>query len=207
MRVLSHIREVFREEGMQATCFRILKHVLRLLYYRENYLIYSKCIKNINNQYYYGNNQFLVIKNITDIENIPSDKIHALDSLKYELNNHIINGGMLFCVIVNKAIAHQSWVTTCSDNRIDPVSPFIKYDRAAYIGRCETASNFRGKGLYPQVLLAICGVLAEKGVEEALLTVLPDNHSSISGIKKAGFREKGRGRLDVLLGNCFWKEL
>ena len=143
----------------------------------------------------------------SEIEAAPHDVIEALAPARKRLERHLAREGMLFCVIMNRIIAHESWVATRACTTVDRIAPHLKYERTAYIGRCETLAIHRGKGLYPHVLLTICGSLAKKNFAEAVLTVAPGNQSSIAGVKKAGFREKGEGVLITLLGMSFWRQV
>jgi RimJ/RimL family protein N-acetyltransferase len=55
------------------------------------------------------------------------------------------------------------------------------------ICNCFTYAQYRGQGLYPQLIQGACHSLAAQGFERAIITCDPDNAASIRGIEKAGF--------------------
>jgi len=68
------------------------------------------------------------------------------------------------------------------------------------IGPCVTAPISRGRGIYPMMLSAICRDRRMQGQRRAYMVVNVDNHASIRGIEKAGFRQIQRKTLTRLLG-------
>ena len=56
------------------------------------------------------------------------------------------------------------------------------------IGNCFTLPAWRGRGLYPRLLVATCQHLSSQGHRRAIITCAPDNLASVRGIEKAGFR-------------------
>lgn len=54
-----------------------------------------------------------------------------------------------------------------------------------------TMPEWRGKGIYPDALRRLCGVLAEEGVRHLWIYAEEDNAASLRGIRKAGFEEHG----------------
>lgn len=67
------------------------------------------------------------------------------------------------------------------------------------IGNCFTLPAWRGRGLYPRLLVATCQHLAAQGHSRAIITCAPDNLASVRGIEKAGFRRVRTVRSLVLL--------
>lgn len=200
--------EIMREEGCTAVLARALVRISRIIYHRERYLIFSRNVKDLEGTHGFAHLPVVSLSTPSEMETSPHDVIEAVAPVRKRLDRHLVQEGMLFCVIMNGIIAHQSWVATRAFATVDRIAPHLmKYDRMAYIGRCETLPVCRGQGLYPHVLLTICGVLATKGFAEAVLTVAPDNQSSIAGVKKAGFREKGEGELITLLGKSYWRQV
>lgn len=57
------------------------------------------------------------------------------------------------------------------------------------IGNCFTWPAWRGRSLYPRLLMATCRQLAAQGHRRVIITCAPDNHASIRGIEKAGFTQ------------------
>jgi len=68
------------------------------------------------------------------------------------------------------------------------------------IGPCVTAPSYRGRGIYPMVLAAICRDRRRLGQRRAYMVVNVDNHASIRGIEKAGFQRTQRMTLTRRLG-------
>ena len=207
MRVVRRIREIMREEGAIAVFAKALARISRGIYHHEHYLIFSRTFKDLEGAHGPAGLPVVSLSSPSEMETAPHDVIEAVAPVRKRLDRHLVQEGMLFCVIMNGIIAHQSWVATRAFATVDQIAPHLKYERSAYIGRCETLPACRGQGLYPHVLLTICGVLATKGFTEAVLTVAPDNQSSIAGVKKAGFREKGEGELITLFGKSFWRQV
>lgn len=56
------------------------------------------------------------------------------------------------------------------------------------IGNCFTLPAWRGRGLYPRLLVATCQHLVAQGHSRAIITCAPDNLASVRGIERAGFR-------------------
>lgn len=108
-----------------------------------------------------------------------------LESSPWELNCHLYDGAEDFFVYKNSdgTIAHISWLYY-QDNP----------NRLIYLGKdeCEvkyslTFTQFRGKGIYPAILVKIQNYLKEKKCRRVFICVEKNNLSSIKGIGKAGF--------------------
>ncbi|MEI6314197.1 MAG: GNAT family N-acetyltransferase [Syntrophus sp. (in: bacteria)] len=199
--------EVVREEGAIAAFVRAFARISRFIYHREHYLIFSRNVKDFEGAHGSADVPIISLITTSEMEAAPHDVIEAVSPLRKLLNRHLMREGMLFCIIMNKIMVHQSWVATSACKTVDRIAPHMRYERTAYIGRCETLPACRGQGLYKHVLFSICGVLASKGFVEAVLTVAPDNQSSIAGVKKAGFHKKGEGELITLLGISYWRQV
>jgi GNAT superfamily N-acetyltransferase len=68
------------------------------------------------------------------------------------------------------------------------------------IGPCVTTPAYRGRGIYPMMLSAICRDRRTQGQRRAYMVVNVDNHASVRGIEKAGFRQTQRMTLTRVLG-------
>lgn len=73
--------------------------------------------------------------------------------------------------------------------------PFLK-KRDFEVGPCFTAREYRGKGLYPYVLMQIAKqeLLEDNGL---YLMINTENEASIRGVKKAGFKPLALMKRDV----------
>jgi len=67
-----------------------------------------------------------------------------------------------------------------------------------------TLPKFRGRGLYPAMLRFISSSLFSEGIESIFISCYDYNTASIKGIKKAGFREIGRGVVRKRTGKGLW---
>lgn len=82
--------------------------------------------------------------------------------------------------------------------------PFMKKNDYE-IGPCFTASEFRGKGIYPDVIGHICSHLSDASGTFYMI-VDDDNQPSIRGIEKAGFVRVGTVEKTKLLKRFVMKE-
>jgi RimJ/RimL family protein N-acetyltransferase len=80
----------------------------------------------------------------------------------------------------------------------NPKFPFLGPDDFE-IGPCWTDPEFRGMGLYPNMLHRITGDLRGK-VERLMIFAEADNEASLKGISKAGFLPVGQGKKVGLMG-------
>jgi len=72
------------------------------------------------------------------------------------------------------------------------------------IWNCVTLPKFRGHGLYPAMLRFISSSLISEGVESVFISCYDYNMASIAGIKKAGYREIGKGIIRKRTGRGVW---
>lgn len=97
-------------------------------------------------------------------------------------------GAALFFILMDKELAHLSWVSMNSDACVfDPIFQKLRFPRAGYIGPCFTSPQHRGRGLYPYALIRICQFLKESGRDRAFIATKISNIPSIKGILRAGF--------------------
>ena len=96
----------------------------------------------------------------------------------------------------NGAVGHISWIYYKNDpNRILDLGGNegeIKYSL--------TLPQFRGRGIYPAILVRIQSYLKEHGYKRVYICVKDDNLASIKGIEKAGFKYIARINLVKILG-------
>jgi hypothetical protein len=107
------------------------------------------------------------------------------------------NDELGFYAYSGDSIVHHSWVIL-GRNIIVPglknKNPLFEIDNtSAYIHYCITASDWRGKGIYPFVLTEICRIMDKQFKRKRIfISVTGNNHPSIKGILKAGFKEYGK---------------
>lgn len=193
-----------RRDGVSGVASKCLAWLCRIFYEKGDYLVFEHDLRPTDFTPRAPNITVTAVCSAGDLERLSGAIRETLESAGRRLGSHLENGGMVFCVVIDGKLAHQSWVSTRLPSEVDPVASHLDYDRLAYIGACETVPEFRGQGLYPLVLSRICDALRSRGFSRGMLTVSPDNGSSISGITKAGFRPAGQGRLTRCLGRYSW---
>lgn len=80
--------------------------------------------------------------------------------------------------------------------------PFLDSDDYV-IGPCQTVKAFRGQGYYPRVLRYIA-MLPEYAGRNIYIFVNEDNHASVRGIEKAGFKFCGTLVCEGILKRYKW---
>jgi hypothetical protein len=95
------------------------------------------------------------------------------------------HGDEFFGWRVGTRVVSFGWVTY-SDRLVGPVRMVDARGRA-FLFNFHSLKEYRGKGLYPALLLAIRGVLGRESTSEFFIDVNSTNTSSASGITKAGF--------------------
>jgi RimJ/RimL family protein N-acetyltransferase len=124
--------------------------------------------------------------------------IEGFHPLPWELQCHRYDGVKDFFLAWNRleGIQHISWIYYQSDpNRI-----LCLGEREAEVKYALTLPRFRGRGLYPRTLKAICGYLAGRGYRRLFICVHKDNTASIRGIERAGFKRVGQIQLRKIMG-------
>ena len=112
-------------------------------------------------------------------------------------------GAVLFFLFFDRKLAHASWLSTSDEADVfDSVFKGPRDEKAGYIGPCYTEPDHRGKGCYPYILSEICAFLQKEGRGRALIATREKNHSSVRGIRKAGFAYAGDA---VYLKFLLWK--
>jgi RimJ/RimL family protein N-acetyltransferase len=131
--------------------------------------------------------------NLKELEEINKD----IEHVPWEFQCHQYDGVKDFFIASDgKEIQHIIWIYYQNDPnrlvRLGPKDAEVKYGL--------TLPAFRGQGIYPMVLKTLLRYLKQKGFRRVYGFVHKDNHSSMRGIEKAGFRRVGRIRLRKVLG-------
>ena len=122
---------------------------------------------------------------------------HKMASMPWEFQCHKYDKVEDFFVVRDsEGIQHISWVYFYHhNNRILSIS-----DQEAEIKFCLTLPKYRGRGLYPKVLCAIMDYLDSIGINRVFICAEQNNHPSIQGIEKSGFKKTGEVRLRKFMG-------
>lgn len=192
--------EVLRRHGPVAAAAKSARWLLRRAWESNEYLVYARDLSGSPGPERPGVD-VIAVRESRDVDLLPSG---IRERLQHRLGPHLASGGMLFCVVREGRLAHQSWVSVRQPSDVDPIAAVIEYRDFGYIGACETDPADRGLGLYPAALSRACDELRSRGLARAILTVSPDNKASISGIVRAGFRPAGKGRLTRRFGRTSW---
>jgi len=115
------------------------------------------------------------------------------------------NKSELFLAFNKNQVVHSAWAHYFDG--INEVFPLVKIKRdEAFIGRCETHPEFRGKNIYPVVLQHIVRHVFARNKKKCFISTDPKNIASIKGIEKAGFSFVWKKRKIRLFGKVFNNE-
>jgi RimJ/RimL family protein N-acetyltransferase len=93
---------------------------------------------------------------------------------------------------VNGEPAHIAWLVTSEHDKLLPEREVKLRRGEAEITHAYTAEAFRGRGIYPLMIKALCQQAAGMGLKRVYMSVHPSNVSSLRGVDKAGFQLSGR---------------
>lgn len=140
----------------------------------------------------------LVYRFDLDEQSIPS--IAVSDIIQVETNK-VDNGRRIFKALINDAVINRNYLY-----KNNLLALQLGYKHLPLIGGCSTDEQFRGRNIYPYMLIQILHwVKANKLARQVLIFVEPGNTPSINGIEKAGFKKLHHVILYRLLGLCIYK--
>jgi predicted acetyltransferase len=126
----------------------------------------------------------------------------AFPEIPYELKSAQVEGKTKFYMEDNGKFVHCSWLFP----KLNVLKIIGKSGPA--IGECVTATDYRGKSIYPYVINRIANeLLAGKKASEVFIIVNSDNTASINGIEKAGFTLEAKVTAKRFLLFYFGKEI
>jgi GNAT superfamily N-acetyltransferase len=124
------------------------------------------------------------------------------DAVRRQIREYFDNEGELFLAFSEGKLVHSAWLHDCAGTA--KTHPHIKIGQDdAFIGRCDTHPEFRGKNIYPAVLQYIVRYAAANNKRRCFITTSPELLSSIRGIEKAGFSFVWKLRKFELFGKVF----
>jgi RimJ/RimL family protein N-acetyltransferase len=96
---------------------------------------------------------------------------------------------------VGDTTAHISWLLPQSAVASDVPTVLALQEGEAEIAGCETAVEFRGKGLYRYAIQCLASLAGDQGIRRIYMKTLDTNVASQRGIQKAGLSPIGSVRL------------
>lgn len=113
--------------------------------------------------------------------------------------NFLSIGDRGYFAYVDGRCVHRSWIKhTPQTVNLHWALPMKLKRNESFIHYCETAPSARGMNIYPAVLSRICNDFREK--TSILISCNAKNSASIRGIEKAGFRERERVQVLIIMG-------
>lgn len=102
-----------------------------------------------------------------------------------------IQEGHILCYWEDKEkVISYGWVNPTGKHLLGELNLDMDLHNTDILYDFHTSQEYRGRGLYPLLLRKICA----RNEKAKLIYAFPDNHSSIKGIKKAGFKFAGNLR-------------
>ena len=186
--------QIFHNQLKELSWMEFAFLLRKTMFFNEPILIYNKAVAQAETQPREAADGIVIEKGSPgDLERVRQ----ILKPLPWEFQCHIFDGVKDFFVARDAdGVQHISWIYFCNHrNRFLSLG-----EREAEIKFCLTLPAFRGRGIYPQVLLSIQDYLRSIGMERIFMCVHRDNNPSIRGIEKAGFIRVGEIRLRKFFG-------
>jgi ribosomal protein S18 acetylase RimI-like enzyme len=170
---------------------KLYKFMKRRLYVNETLLLFEHKVKT--EQKAPVEIRYASMENVSDILNFQPERYVRVFEEFLSLDDR-----GYFAYLDGKCV-HRSWVKhTPQVVDLHPLLSMNLEENWAFIHYCETAPDARGKNIYPYVLTKIVDDF--RGKKRILICVNEENTPSVKGVKKAGFQEKKRLKLLVILG-------
>lgn len=193
-------RRILQEEGFLTLCKCVLfSHSTVPLW--ENVLNGPIVACNVDN---------LALRIITCLEEFDELLTEGLDLSWYEMSlqqckERLGKEAILFCALLNRDVAHISWVGTTRKSHGDFYCYPIDYGHEASVGGTMTSPKYRGKGIYTYTYSQIFQYLREKGYSKSVFEIDKDNIAVQKAQAKLGSKILGEGHhIRLLLLNFRW---
>lgn len=146
----------------------------KLAYWKRTILLYGFQPESNESQ----SNDFEVFSLFSDLVDL------QFEFEKEDYEQRFQNGHLFCCLIKDKKMAAYGWVNPNSTHFLGELSLNMQLEKQTEVlYDFYTFPNFRGKGLYPQLLKNI----NHRNSNPKIIYVLKENKASIRGIEKAGF--------------------
>jgi GNAT superfamily N-acetyltransferase len=118
-------------------------------------------------------------------------KSHPLREFAEQYRSRFSVGARAFIGLADDTVVYSSWVQPQAlvIDELRWTWKLVPGDAVVY--DVVTMPDWRGKGIYPDALRRLCGMLAEQGTRHLWIYAERENASSIQGIRKAGFEYHG----------------
>jgi RimJ/RimL family protein N-acetyltransferase len=164
------------------------------LFRNDEIFIFASAVKQISMLEGGNPREVNIVKgNISDLDQMQN----RLNPVPWEFRCHKYDGVRDFFIACNTdGIQSIAWIYYQNDH-----NRFLRLATGdALLHYCLTLPPFRGQGLYPKVLKAATHFLGDQGFKRVFVLAEKNNHASIRGIEKAGFRRIGRIHLRKMMG-------
>lgn len=172
---------------------KVFSFLMRNIYQNETLFVFE--INNHNEQTSVASIIHANPENLKDIFYFQDEKYFA--TFKHFLSI----GDKGYLAYIDNRCIHRSWVKSNFQTVLFHWAlPYNLQKDEIYIHYCETASNARGKNIYPHVLSSI---VKEHYNKTILISTNKNNLASIVGIKKVGFEIRSIIQLKIIFGLKF----
>lgn len=155
-----------------------MKELLKKIFciYREQ--LFSISVKDACNQFSNNDISFeeITLSNYKQVASIRPGNFYIKDFKKM-----LILGDKGVFASLNGRLVGYGWL------KQEPTKDYFFEIKAAYLCRFFVHPDYRGKNIYPTIILHLLSILKNKGIEKAYLAVEHTNNASLRGIRKVGF--------------------
>jgi RimJ/RimL family protein N-acetyltransferase len=116
---------------------------------------------------------------------------HPLKEFTGQYRARLADGARALIGTQSGGIVFSAWIASARLHIDELRFTWTIPDGDAVVYDCVTMPDARGRGIYPEALRRLSGMLAEEGVRHLWIYADADNAASLRGIKKADFEYRG----------------
>jgi hypothetical protein len=173
----------------------IIPASLRPIIFLKHYYIYARALDQIREPRLHADFDITIISNFREYCQVIQLGLDFSPYPKHEdIESALNSGSILIGVFKGHSLVHTTWIATDSSSALyDSIFLLGKVGNAldSFIGPCNTYNPYRGRGIYPEVLISACHYLQMRGFKRVFINTKASNIASIRGIKKAHFERVG----------------